>query len=189
MIITLQPELFTTKIFQDSFAEKLKSSRYYEYDNKVIFSNSELKHYYYGRATKGALAEMGFMGYLINNDIDFRYNVKVDPNYKWSTDIDFILPNNIRIDVKSGFNYFKPDQLRKNKIDYIVICKPLLYGLPGVYTSNRYTLIRSYRRLFKLPIQIDIIGMLDVPTILNVIKHGGNNFEDFLLPPNFHTYL
>jgi len=190
MTITLQPELFTTKIFQDSFNEKKKSAKHWDYiTNKVNFTPLEKKHYEYGRAVKGNLAEMGFMGWCINNDVDFQYNVKIDPNYKWSTDIDFILPNNIRIDVKSGFSYFKPEQLTKNKIDYIAICKPYLHGLPGVYYRNYYTLITSYRHLFKLPIQIDILGVIKSSDILNVDKTVEKNYREYLLPLDTLLYV
>ena len=160
MNVTLSPELFETKIFQASFREKLKSARYYDYDYLNSFSAMDLKHYQYARAVKGVLAEFGFMGYLLEKDVDFVYDKKVDSR-KYSPDIDFIIkPNNIKIDVKSGFSFWKKSALMKQGIDYVVVCSPLLEHKEGVYRKNNWLMLESYRRLFKLPITVNILGYI-----------------------------
>jgi hypothetical protein len=190
MKITLTPDIFSHNIFQTSFLEKLKSCRYHDYNPKHLsLSPEQKKHYEYGRAVKGVIAEFAFYGYLVQNNIDFQYNKKIDPSYKWSTDIDFILSNNIRIDVKSGFSYFKPEQLTKNKIDYIAVCTPVLNDLPGIYYKDNYTLITSYRRLFKLPIQVDIFGLLRVTDILSIELELRKNYRDYLLSLDTLSYV
>jgi len=167
MTVTLSPELFQTEQFQASFKEKLKSARYWEYDGMQTFTKDELKHYQYGRATKGVLAEFGFYGWLCANNIDFIYDKKVDKR-KYSPDIDFILlPSKTRIDVKSGFSYWKKEALLKQSIDYVVVSSPLLDHKSEVYKKGGYTLVESYRRLFKSSIVVDIYGYIGIEDILN----------------------
>jgi hypothetical protein len=166
MKITLKPELFETEYFQASFKEKLKSARYYDYAGNVKMTKDEIDHYNYGRAAKGALAEFGFMGLLWMNDIYYQYNKKLG-KHKYAPDVDFILHDDVRIDVKSGFSFWKPASLVKYKINYVVVASPELDNLPGVYKKNYYTLIQSYRQLFKNAITIDIQGFVPAVDVIN----------------------
>jgi hypothetical protein len=167
MTITLNSDLFQTDTFQASFREKLKSARYWEYDHQNTFTNTDLKHYQYARAAKGALAEAGLYGYLVLNSIDFVYNKKID-NRKYSPDIDFYIPSiNAKIDVKSGFAYWKKQSLIKYGIDYVVVSQPMLEHKEGVYRKNGLMMLESYRRLFKQPITVSISGYISTEDVLN----------------------
>jgi hypothetical protein len=168
MTITLQPELFQTDIFQESFREKLKSSRYYDYSSSSIPKHIPLKHYDYTRAVKGVLAEFAFIGYLLQYNVKYVYNKKVD-NRKYSPDIDFYLPETkTRIDVKSGFSFWKKEMLVKYEIDYVVVCSPFLHPeLEGVYSKGGWTLVDSYRRLFKNAVTVDLNGYIGINDILS----------------------
>lgn len=158
MNITLQPELFQTDMFKASFAEKLKSAKYHDYDGLVTFNKEETKHYYYGRTAKGILAEMAVYGYLMSKQASFLYNRKTDKR-KYAPDVDIILlPSKQRIDVKSGFSFWKKSALVKQNIDYIVVAQPLIEHKPEVYRRWNYTLVKSYRQLFKSPITVNISG-------------------------------
>jgi hypothetical protein len=167
MTITLNSELFQTDAFQASFQEKLKSARYWEYDHLNTFTKTDLKHYEYARAAKGALAEAGLYGYLVLNGIDFVYNKKIDDR-KYSPDIDFYIPSvNAKIDVKSGFSYWKKSSLVKYGIDYVVVSSPMLEHKEGVYRKNGYMMLESYRRLFKQNIIVSISGYIGIEDVLN----------------------
>ena len=166
MNITLQPELFKTPQFQASFKEKLKSAKYHDYDGLVTLSKEETKHYYYGRAVKGILAEMAVYGYLMSKKASFLYNRKTDKR-KYAPDIDMILlPSKQRIDVKSGFSFWKKLALVKQNIDYIIVAQPLIEHKPEVYRRWNYTLVKSYRQLFKSPITVSISGYITVDDYL-----------------------
>jgi len=167
MVITLQPELFQTDTFQTSFREKLKSSRYFDYHPPSLPKDVPLKHYDYVRAVKGVLAEFAFMGYLMIKDVNFIHNKKVD-NRKYSPDIDVYIPaTKTRIDVKSGFSFWKKQMLVKYNIDYVVVCSPFLHTqLDGVYTRGGYTMVGSYRMLFKNDIQVKLTGYISTEDIL-----------------------
>jgi hypothetical protein len=167
MTITLNSDLFQTDSFQASFKEKLKSARYYDYDFFNSFTGLERKHYQYARAAKGALAEAGFYGYLVLNNIDFVYNKKVDKR-KYSPDIDFYIPSiNAKIDVKSGFTHWKKPALVKYGIDYVVVSTPMLEHKECVYRKNGYMMLESYRRLFKQDIIVSIYGYISTEDVLN----------------------
>jgi len=168
MLITLKPELFATAQFMASFKEKLKSCRHHDYNPKHLsLSPEQQKHYEYGRAVKGVVAEFAFMGLLWENNIDYHYNKKLY-NAKFAPDIDFILlPSQTKIDVKAGFSYFKPELLEKNKINHIVIAVPQLNQSHGVYKMGGYTMVTSYRQLFKHSINVDIVGYISVKDVLN----------------------
>ena len=167
MTITLNTELFQTDVFKASFKEKLKSARYWEYDHQNTFTKTDLKHYQYARAAKGVLAEFGFMGYLIETGVDFVYNKKVDDR-KYSPDIDFYIPSvNARIDVKSGFAYWKKSSLIRYGIDYVVVSQPMLEHKECVYRKNGWMMVKSYRQLFKQPITISISGYISTTDALN----------------------
>ena len=166
MTITLNSDLFQTDSFQASFREKLKSARYWEYDHLNSFTKTDLKHYQYARAAKGALAEAGLYGYLILNNIDFVYNKKIDDR-KYSPDIDFYIPSiNAKIDVKSGFAYWKKASLIKYGIDYVVVSAPMLEHKECVYRKNGYMMIESYRQLFKNNITVSIYGYISTSDAL-----------------------
>jgi hypothetical protein len=166
MTITLNADLFQTDTFQASFREKLKSSRYWDYDHLNAFTKTDLKHYQYSRAAKGTIAEFGFMGYLIETGVDFVYNKKVDDR-KYSVDIDFYLPStNTRIDIKSGFSFLKKSSLVKYGIDYVVISSPILEHKEGVYRKNGWMMLESYRQLFKNDITVELSGFISVSDIL-----------------------
>lgn len=166
MNITLNAELFQTDIFQASFREKLKSARYWEYDHLNTFTDIDLKHYQYARAARGCLAEFGFIGYLIEKNIDFVYNKKIDDR-KYSPDVDVYIPSiNAKIDVKSGFSYWKKKSLIKYGIDYVIVCSPMLEHKEGVYRKNGYMMVESYRRLFKSNITIDLSGYISTEDVL-----------------------
>jgi hypothetical protein len=167
MTITLNSDLFKEGSFQASFKEKLKSARYYDYDFFNSFTGLERKHYQYARAAKGALAEAGFYGYLVLNNIDFVYNKKVD-NRKYSPDIDFYIPSiNAKIDVKSGFTHWKKPALVKYGIDYVVVSTPMIEHKEGVYRKNGYMMLESYRQLFKNNITIDLNGFISTADVLD----------------------
>ena len=100
------------------------------------------------------------------NDIYYQYNKKLG-KHKYAPDVDFILHDDIRIDVKSGFSFWKPASLVKYKINYVVVASPELDNLPGVYKKNYYTLIQSYRQLFKNAITIDIQGFVPAVDVIN----------------------
>jgi hypothetical protein len=164
--ITLNSDLFQTDSFQASFREKLKSARYWEYDHLNSFTKTDLKHYQYARAAKGALAEAGLYGYLVLNNIDFVYNKKIDDR-KYSPDIDFYIPSiNAKIDVKSGFAYWKKASLIKYGIDYIVVSTPMLEHKECVYRKNGYMMVESYRQLFKNNITINLNGYISTEDAL-----------------------
>ena len=167
MNITLNAELFQTEAFQASFKEKLKSARYWDYSNKLTsFTDLELKHYEYYRAARGCLAEFGFAGYLMIKGVDFVYNKKVDKR-KYSPDVDIYIPSiNAKIDVKSGFSYWKKEMLLKHDIDYVVVCSPMLEHKESVYRKNGYMMIESYRRLFKNDITINLNGFISTSDAL-----------------------
>jgi hypothetical protein len=166
MTITLNSDLFQTDSFQASFREKLKSARYWEYDHLNSFTKTDLKHYQYARAAKGALAEAGLYGYLVLNNIDFVYNKKIDDR-KYSPDIDFYIPSiNAKIDVKSGFTYWKKSSLIKYGIDYVVVSTPMLEHNECVYRKNGYMMIESYRQLFKNNITINLNGYISTADTL-----------------------
>jgi hypothetical protein len=167
MVITLQPELFQTDTFQKSFREKLKSSRYFDYHPPSLPKDVPLKHYDYVRAVKGVLAEFAFMGYLMIKDVNFIHNKKVD-NRKYSPDIDVYIPaTKTRIDVKSGFSFWKKQMLVKYNIDYVVVCSPRLHiGLNGVYSKGGWIFVSSYRQLFKNAMMVDLNGYISVDDIL-----------------------
>lgn len=167
MTITLNSELFQTDAFQASFKEKLKSSRYWDYNHLNSFTGLELKHYQYYRAAKGVLGEFGFIGYLIETGVDFVYNKKIDDR-KYSPDVDVFIPSiNAKIDVKSGFTYWKKASLIKYGIDYVVVSTPMLEHKEGVYRKNGYMMLESYRRLFKQNIIVSISGYIDIEDVLN----------------------
>ena len=167
MTITLNSDLFQTDSFQASFREKLKSARYWEYDHLNTFTKTDLKHYQYCRAAKGALAEAGFYGYLVLNNIDFVYNKKIDDR-KYSPDIDFYIPSiNAKIDVKSGFSYWKKTSLIKYGIDYVVVSIPMLEHKEGVYRKNGYMMLKSYNQLFKNNITINLNGYISTANALD----------------------
>jgi len=167
MTITLNSDLFKEGSFQASFKEKLKSARYYDYDFFNSFTGLERKHYQYCRAAKGVLGEFGFIGYLIENNIDFVYNKKVD-NRKYSPDIDFYIPSiNAKIDVKSGFTHWKKPALVKYGIDYVVVSTPMIEHKEGVYRKNGYMMLESYRQLFKNNITIDLNGFISTADVLD----------------------
>ena len=168
MKITLQPELFQTDIFQTSFKEKLKSSRYYDYSPSGVYKDIPVKHYNYTRAAKGVLAEFAFMGYLLQHNIEYVYNKKVD-NREYSPDIDFYLPaTKTYIDVKSGFSYWKKEMLLKYKINYVVVCAPFLHPeLDGIYSRGNWMLVDSYRQLFKNTITVDLNGCISIDDIMS----------------------
>jgi hypothetical protein len=167
MTITLNSDLFQTDSFQASFREKLKSARYWEYDHLNTFTKTDLKHYQYARAVKGTLAEAGLYGYLVLNNIDFVYNKKIDDR-KYSPDIDFYIPSiNAKIDVKSGFTYWKKSSLIRYGIDYVVVSSPMLEHKEGVYRKNGYMMLESYRRLFKQDIIVSIYGYISTEDVLN----------------------
>ena len=174
MTITLNADLFQTEVFQASFKEKLKSSRYWDYSDKLTsFTDLELKHYEYSRAARGCLSEFAFMGYLIETGVDFVYNKKVDDR-KYSPDIDFYIPStNARIDIKSGFSFLKKPSLVKYDIDYVVISSPMLEHKEGVYRKNGWMMLESYRRLFKENITVELSGFISVSDILS----QGPNYE------------
>jgi hypothetical protein len=168
MNITLNAELFQTDAFQASFKEKLKSSRYYDYEPPTYMPKDiPVKHYDYTRAAKGALAEAAFLGYLMIKGVDFVYNKKVDKR-KYSPDIDFYIPSiNSRIDVKSGFSFWKKQMLVKYGIDYVVVCSPFLHAqLDGVYSRGGWTMVGSYRMLFKNDIQVKLTGYISTEDVL-----------------------
>lgn len=166
MNITLQPELFQTQAFKVSFAEKLKSAKYHDYDPPTVLKGIPLKHYDYGRTVKGVLAEMAVYGYLMNKEVSFLYNHKIDKR-KYAPDIDFILlPSKQRIDVKSGMSFWKKDMLLKYAIDYVIVAEPLIVHLPSVYKHWNYTLVKSYRQLFKNAITVKINGFIGISDIL-----------------------
>jgi hypothetical protein len=184
--ITLTPDILSHKIFKDSFNEKKKSAKYYDYiADKVNFTPLEKKYYEYARAAIGCLAEFAFYGYLIQNNIDFQYNKKIDSR-KYSPDIDFILESGVRIDVKSGYYFLKPFNLIKHKIDYVVICRPDLLGKPGVYKKQQYTFVKSYRQLFKRNITVDILGCIPAH---DIIQNKVTDYSPFLLPIKNSLYL
>lgn len=166
MNITLGPELFETDFFKNSFAEKLKSARYFDYDPPTVLKGIPLKHYDYGRAVKGVLAEMAVIGYLLQTDIGFIYNYHVDKR-KYSPDIDLYIPDKkLRIDVKSGMSFWKKDMLLKYAIDYVIVAEPSIVHLPFVYKHWNYTLVKSYRQLFKNAITVKINGFISISDIL-----------------------
>jgi len=184
--ITLTPDIFNHNIFQASFLEKKKSAYYFDYiEDKVNFTPLEKKYYVWSRAVIGCLAEFAFYGYLTQNNIEFNYNVKVDSR-KYSPDIDFILSNKCRIDVKSGYHFLKPFNLIKHKIDYVVICRPDMRGLPGVYKKQQYTLLKSYNKLFKEDITVDILGCIPAS---DIIQTKATDYSPFLLSLDTLTYL
>ena len=168
MNITLNAELFQTNVFQKSFQEKLKSARYWDYSDRLSsLTDLELKHYEYARAVKGVLAEFCFMGYLVEMGIDFVYNKKVDDR-KYSVDIDFYIPSlNKRIDIKSGFSYWKKSALVKHGIDYVVVCSPMLEHKKAMYRKGGWLLCKSYRQLFKEDITITLSGYISTEDALN----------------------
>lgn len=156
MNITLSPELFQTEQFQSSLKEKIKSAYKYDYNITTPFTKEEMKHYNYGRAVKGVLCDFAFMGYLMQQNIDHVYSSK---KRKYHADVDFILlPSKQRIDVKSSFNYWKKQSLVRQEIDYIVVAQPLIEHKPEVYRRMGYTLVKSYRQLFKSAITVNISG-------------------------------
>lgn len=167
MNITLNADLFQTEAFQMSFREKLKSARYYDYNPPSLPKQVPIKHYDYTRAAKGALAEAALMGYMIIKGTDFVYNRKVDKR-KYSPDIDFYVPSiNARIDVKSGFSFWKKEMLLKYGIDYVVVCSPFLHAqLDGVYNQGGWTLVGSYRQLFKNDIIVKLSGFISTEDVL-----------------------
>ena len=166
MTITLNSDLFQTDVFKASFKEKLKSARYWEYDHQNTFTKTDLKHYQYARAAKGVLAEFGFVGYLIETGVDFIYNKKIDKR-KYSPDVDVFIPSiNAKIDVKSGFAYWKKASLVKYGIDYVVVSAPMLEHKEGVYRKNGYMMIESYRQLFKNNITINLNGYISTADAL-----------------------
>jgi len=165
MTITLNSDLFQTDAFQASFKEKLRSTRYYDHSHLNSFTDTDLKHYQYARAAKGALAEAGVYGYLILNGIDFVYCKKADKRKHSPTD--FYIPSiNARIDVKSGFSYWKKSSLVKYGIDYVVVSTPMLEHKEGIYRKNGWMMLESYRRLFKDNIIVDISGYISTDDIL-----------------------
>lgn len=167
MTITLNSDLFQTDIFKASFAEKLKSARYWDYDHLNTFTKTDLKHYEYARAAKGCLAEFGFIGYLIEKNIDFVYNKKIDKR-KYSPDVDVFIPSiNAKIDVKSGFSYWKKASLIKYGIDYVVVSTPMLEHKECVYRKNGYMMVESYRQLFKNNITINLNGFISTSDALD----------------------
>lgn len=166
MTITLNADLFQTEAFQAQFKEKLKSARYWEYNDLNSFTGTDLKHYQYARAAKGTLANAGVLGYLILKGVDFVHNKKIN-NSKYSPDIDFYVPSiNSRIDVKSGFSYWKKQSLVKYGIDYVIVAQPLMEHKEGVYRKNGWLMLESYRRLFKDAITVNISGYISINDIL-----------------------
>ena len=194
MDITLKPDLFQSAMFKQAFKEKLNAAKKYDYDSSAQFTGKELKHYHYYRAVRGVLADMAFAGYLLQNNIPFKYNSKTGTR-KSSTGIDFRLDNNIKIDVRSSQSFWKLNSLIRNGIDYVVVCSAVLNNLDGVYVKNGATLLASYRHLFKQPIKVNMVGwqsadriidagplsftytLENIDTIIPDIKlmHNGNN--------------
>ena len=157
MEITLKPDLFQSVMFKQAFKEKLNAAKKFDYDSSAQFTGKELKHYHYYRAVRGVLADMAFAGYLLQNNIPFKYNHKTGTR-RSSTGVDFRLDNNIKIDVRSSQSFWKLNSLIRNGIDYVVVCSAILDGLEGVYVKNGATLLVSYRHLFKQPIRVNMVG-------------------------------
>jgi len=154
MDITLKPELFQQDFFKDTFKEKLKGARYYDFNTSAKFTDLEAKHYYYGRAVKGTLADVGALAYFMSQDIPYKYYFKNGGRGKY-VGYDFKLYDKIKVDVRSGQSFW---QMKKVNVDYVVVCTAHLNGMEGVYEKAGATLVTSYRQLFKNDIKVTLLG-------------------------------
>ena len=85
------------------------------------------------------------------------------------------------------FDRFVDLQIRNGiSIDYVVICRPDMRGLPGVYKKQQYTLLKSYNKLFKEDITVDILGCIPAS---DIIQTKATDYSPFLLSLDTLTYL
>jgi hypothetical protein len=154
MELTLKKELFQEEFFKNTFKQKLNGAKHYDFNSQATFTDKEAKYYYYGRAVKGTLADMGALAYFMSQDIPYQYYEKNGGRGKY-VGYDFKLYNKIKVDVRSGQSFW---QMKKTNVDYVVVCTAHLNGMEGVYEKAGATLVTSYRQLFKNDIRVTLLG-------------------------------
>ncbi len=152
--LTLKKELFQEEFFKNTFKQKLNGAKQYDFNSSAKFTDLEAKHYYYSRAVKGTLADMGALAYFMSQDIPYQYYEKNGGRGKY-VGYDFKVYDKIKVDVRSGQSFW---QMKKSNVDYVVVCTVNLNGMEGVYEKANTTLVTSYRQLFKNDIKVTLLG-------------------------------